>query len=340
MMNDYPFSALVGQEQLRAALVLAGVNPALGGVLLRGDKGTGKAVATRGLAGILPEIDVVPGSAYNCAPSGWRCPVAQQRAADGELVGHRRQPPVVELPLGASREQLLGRLDPAAARRYGLAALQPGVLARANRGILFIDRAHLWPDALLEAILEIHRTGVNRIHEEGEEVEHPCQFLLVASLDTEDGDLRPHFLDRFAVSASVEGIKDSSLRAEIVRRCLAHERDPEGFCRQYAGEQSRLAEQVRSARELLPEVTFSSEMLELAVNISTSVESPGHRADMALLKTACTLAALEGLTEVGPPEIQSAASLVLPHRMRAEGRLDDPRLAEAFRRDYFAPKGS
>jgi len=337
-MNEYPFTAIVGQEQLKAALVLAAVNPSLGGVLLRGDKGTGKAVATRGLAGILPEIDVVPGSAFNCAPTGWRCPVAQQRAAEGELVGHRRRPPVVELPLGVTREQLLGRLDPTAARRYGLAALQPGVLSRAHRGILFIDRAHLFPDALLEAILEIQRTGVNRVYEQGEEVEHPCRFLLVASLDTEDGDLRPHFLDRFAVSASVEGIRDPSLRSEVVRRCLAQERDPESFSRQFAGEETRLAEQVRSARELLPEVTFAPEILELAVNIATSVDSPGHRADVALLKAACALAALEGLTEVGPPEIQSAASLVLPHRMRT-GRLDEPRLAEAFKRDYFTPTG-
>ncbi len=337
-MSDFPFTAIVGQEQLKAALVLAGVNPALGGVLLRGDKGTAKSIAARGLAGILPEIDVVPGSSFNCGPSGWRCPVAQQRAAEGELVGLRRRPPVVEVPFGASREELLGRLDPAAASRYGLAALQPGLLARAHRGVLFVDRVHLLSEPILEAILEIQRLGVNRIHEQGEEVYHPCEFLLVAALDTEEGDLRSHFLDRFAVSISVEAIREPGLRAEIVRRSLSHERDSEALARQFAGEETRLAEQVRSARELLPEVTFSEEILELAVTISTSVESPGHRADVALLKAACALAALEGLTEVGPPEIQSAASLVLPHRMRS-GRHDDPRLAEAFKRDYFTPTG-
>jgi magnesium chelatase subunit D len=312
---DYPFAALVGQEQLKTALLLNAVQPSIGGVLIRGEKGTAKSTAARGLAALLPPLRVVPGCPFNCAPEAlWvECPhcgaLAPRPVAEVPA-------PFVDLPLGATEDRVLGTLDLEKVLREGRRAFQPGLLAAAHRGILYIDEVNLLPDHLVDVLLDSAALGVSTVQREGVAVTHPARFLLVGTMNPEEGDLRPQLLDRFGLVVAVAGPREPAVRAEVVRRRLDFEADPVSFVGRWSVEQTVLRERIVTARARLPQVVLADELLTLITQLCCAFEVDGLRADIALHKAARTLAALEGRLCVGVEDIRTAAELVLPHRQR------------------------
>lgn len=333
----YPFTAIVGQEEMKTALILNVINPRIGGVLLRGEKGTGKSLAVRALADLLPEIEVVAGCPFNCDPADPRdmCDSCSSRVAAGEKLSVvRRHVSVVELPVGATEDRVLGTLDIERAIKTGEKHFEPGLLAMANRNILYIDEVNLLDDHLVDVLLDAAAMGVNYVEREGISFKHPARFVLVGTMNPEEGELRPQLLDRFALSVEVKGIKDPKARAEIVRRRIAFENDPEGFIAKYQDEQEALRKRIVEAQRLLPEVKLSNEMLDLITRVCLDFEVDGHRADITIYKTACTLAAFKGRREVIEEDILEAAKLALPHRRRRrpfeEPRIERQQLLEAM----------
>src|SRR5580704_295311 len=312
---DFPLAALVGQEQLKSALLLCAVNPGIGGVLIRGDKGSAKSTAARGLAGVMPPIERVVGCAYNCAPGepAASCEVCSGVASSVETTAV----PFVNLPLGASEDRVLGSLDFERALKDGRKAFQPGLLASAHRGILYIDEVNLLPDHLVDVLLDAAAMGINRVQREGLSIQHPARIALVGTMNQEEGELRPQLLDRFGMMVEVRAPQEPRLRAEIVRRRLAWEADPEGFGRSWASQQAALLEQVLRAQALLPKVTIAEGLLLLISELCCSQGVTSLRADLVMNKAARALAALEGRTSVEPDDLSQAAMLVLPHRRRA-----------------------
>ncbi|MEM0216081.1 MAG: putative cobaltochelatase [Candidatus Bathyarchaeia archaeon] len=315
----YPFTAIVGQERMKTALILNVINPKIGGVLLRGEKGTGKSLAVRALADLLPEIEVVANCPFNCDPFDPKemCDGCSSRFASGEkLPAIKRRVSVVELPVGATEDRLIGTLDIERAIKTGEKHFEPGLLAEANRNILYIDEVNLLDDHLVDVLLDAAAMGVNYVEREGISFSHPAKFVLVGTMNPEEGELRPQLLDRFALSVEVKGIRDPKERAEIVKRRIAFENDPEGFIAQYQDEQEKLRKRIIEAQKLLPRVKVDDEMLDLITQICLDFGVDGHRADITIYKTACTLAAFNGRTEVIEDDIKAAAELALPHRRR------------------------
>jgi magnesium chelatase subunit D len=313
---DFPLAALVGQEQLKSALLLCAVNPGIGGVLIRGDKGSAKSTAARGLAGVMAPIERVVGCAYNCAPGepAASCEVCSGVASSVETTSV----PFVNLPLGASEDRVLGSLDFERALKDGRKAFQPGLLASAHRGILYIDEVNLLPDHLVDVLLDAAAMGINRVQREGLSVQHPARIALVGTMNQEEGELRPQLLDRFGMMVEVRAPQEPRLRAEIVRRRLAWEADPAGFSRSWASQQAALLEQVLRAQALLPKVTIAEGLFLLISELCCSQGVTSLRADLVMNKAARALAALQGRTSVGPDDLSQAAMLVLPHRRRAK----------------------
>lgn len=313
---DFPLAALVGQEQLKSALLLCAVNPGIGGVLIRGDKGSAKSTAARGLAGVMAPIERVVGCAYNCAPGepAASCEVCSGVASSVETTSV----PFVNLPLGASEDRVLGSLDFERALKDGRKAFQPGLLASAHRGILYIDEVNLLPDHLVDVLLDAAAMGINRVQREGLSVQHPARIALVGTMNQEEGELRPQLLDRFGMMVEVRAPQEPRLRAEIVRRRLAWEADPEGFGRSWESQQADLLERVLRAQALLPKVTIAEGLLLLISELCCSQGVTSLRADLVMNKAARALAALEGRTSVEPDDLAQAAMLVLPHRRRAK----------------------
>ncbi|HWW79999.1 MAG TPA: magnesium chelatase subunit D family protein, partial [Steroidobacteraceae bacterium] len=313
---DFPLAALVGQEQLKSALLLCAVNPGIGGVLIRGDKGSAKSTAARGLAGVMAPIERVVGCAYNCAPGepAASCEVCSGVASSVETTAV----PFVNLPLGASEDRVLGSLDFERALKDGRKAFQPGLLASAHRGILYIDEVNLLPDHLVDVLLDAAAMGINRVQREGLSVQHPARIALVGTMNQEEGELRPQLLDRFGMMVEVRAPQEPRLRTEIVRRRLAWEADPEGFSRRWESQQAALLEQVLRAQALLPKVTIAEGLLLLISELCCSQGVTSLRADLVMNKAARALAALEGRTSVEPDDLSQAAMLVLPHRRRAK----------------------
>lgn len=315
----YPFTAIVGQERMKTALILNVINPKIGGVLLRGEKGTGKSLAVRALADLLPEIEVVANCPFNCDPFDPKemCDGCSGRFASGEkLPAVKRRVSVVELPVGATEDRLIGTLDIERAIKTGEKCFEPGLLAEANRNILYIDEVNLLDDHLVDVLLDAAAMGVNYVEREGISFSHPARFVFVGTMNPEEGELRPQLLDRFALSVEVKGIRDPKERAEIVKRRIAFENDPEGFIAQYQDEQEKLRKRIIEAQKLLPRVKVDDEMLDLITQICLEFGVDGHRADITIYKTACTLAAFNGRTEVIEDDIKAAAELALPHRRR------------------------
>jgi magnesium chelatase subunit D len=313
---DFPLAALVGQEQLKSALLLCAVNPGIGGVLIRGDKGSAKSTAARGLAGVMAPIERVVGCAYNCAPGepSPGCEVCNAVASSVQTT----PVPFVNLPLGASEDRVIGSLDFERALKDGRKAFQPGLLASAHRGILYIDEVNLLPDHLVDVLLDAAAMGINRVQREGLSVQHPARIALVGTMNQEEGELRPQLLDRFGMMVEVRAPQEPRLRAEIVRRRLAWEVDPEGFGRAWSDQQVALREQVLRAQALLPKVTISEGLLLLISELCCSQGVTSLRADLVMNKAARALAALDGRTSVEPDDLSQAAMLVLPHRRRAK----------------------
>jgi magnesium chelatase subunit D len=313
---DFPLAALVGQEQLKSALLLCAVNPGIGGVLIRGDKGSAKSTAARGLAGVMAPIERVVGCAYNCAPGE---PSASCEVCNGAATSVETTPvPFVNLPLGASEDRVLGSLDFERALKDGRKAFQPGLLASAHRGILYIDEVNLLPDHLVDVLLDAAAMGINRVQREGLSVQHSARIALVGTMNQEEGELRPQLLDRFGMMVEVRAPQEPRLRAEIVRRRLGWEADPEGFGRAWNDQQVALRDQVLRAQGLLPKVTVADGLLLLISELCCSQGVTSLRADLVMNKAARALAALHGRTSVEPDDLSQAAMLVLPHRRRAK----------------------
>ena len=311
----FPFTALVGQERMKRALVLNAVNPKLGGVLIRGEKGTAKSTAVRGLASLLPEITAVSDCPYACDPDdhGAACESCTERP--DPPVG-KRKVPLVELPVGATEDRVVGTLDLERAIQEGTRRFEPGLLAAANRGILYIDEVNLLNDHLVDVLLDAAAMGVNYVEREGVSVQHPAQFILVGTMNPEEGDLRPQLLDRFALAVEVEGLEDAVARAEVVRRRIAFESDPTGCLADWR--QEELAERLRiqRAQELLGEVRLDDRMLRLITQLCVDFQVDGLRADIVMYKTAITLAAYAGRRVVDEGDVRDAAELALLHRRR------------------------
>ncbi len=309
----FPFSAIVGQPQLKNALLLCAVDTTLGGVLIRGDKGTAKSTAARALTAVLPPVERIAGCAFNCLPGqpAEHCAVCQ---SDAKAIS--ANVPFVTLPLGATEDRVLGTLDLQRALKGEKNALQPGLLAAAHRGILYIDEVNLLPDHLVDVLLDVAAMGVNSVQREGLSVSHPARFTLIGTMNLEEGDLRPQLLDRFGLMVEVVAPRDKKLRADVVRRRLAYEADPLAYAAQWNDEQDVLRARIAAAQTLLPQVVLSDALLDLISHLCCEFEVASLRADIVMHKTARAFAALDGRLQVTPDDVRAAAELVLPHRRR------------------------
>jgi Mg-chelatase subunit ChlI len=314
----YPFAAIVGQEKMKRALILNAINPSIGGVLIRGQKGTAKSTAVRGLAEILPGIEVVTGCRFGCDPGDgeslcWEC---FERLKGGVLPTEVRAMRVVDLPVGATEDRVVGSLDMERALRGGERAFEAGVLAEANRGILYVDEINLLDDYVVDALLDAAAMGMNTVEREGVSVSHPASFIIVGSMNPEEGELRPQLLDRIALQVEVEGISDIEQRVEIIERRNRFASDPAKFREEFDVENRRLATRIIAAKKALAKVSCGrGELLKIA-RISVEFGVDGHRADIMIEGAARTNAAFEGRVRVEAADIVAAAEMVLPHRMR------------------------
>jgi magnesium chelatase subunit D len=315
----FPFTAIVGQEPMKRALVLNAIYPAIGGVLIAGEKGTAKSTAVRALATLLPEIAVVADCPYSCDPDKPEdsCPLCRERRRRGEILpATRRRVRMVELPVGATEDRLLGTLDLEAALQDGTCRFEPGLLAAAHRGILYVDEVNLLPDHLVDALLDVAASGVNVVEREGISFAHPARFILVGTMNPEEGELRPQFLDRFGITAEVLTLRDPTLRYEVVRRRLAFERDPERFRRDWAACEQEEAQRIQRAAALLPEVQLDEVLARSIAELCASAGVDGLRGDLVIHKAAMALATYAGRTRVTEEDVQEAAVLALAHRRR------------------------
>ena len=315
----YPFSAIAGQETLKEALLLNVVNPGIGGVLVRGEKGTAKSTAVRALAAILPEMSVVKGCPCNCDPetADNLCPLCRDElAAKGELTKEKRRVRVTELPVGASEDRVVGSLDMEAALASGRRRFEHGLLASANRGILYVDEVNLLEDHIVDVLLDAAAMGVNTVEREGLSWSHPARFTLVGTMNPEEGELRPQLLDRFGLCVHVRGMAEPEQRMTVMKRRMDFERDPAEFCATWQEQDHKLADRIMQARRLLPLVRADEACMRRVVEHAIAAQVDGHRADIVMLKTASTLAALDGRADVACEDVDKAASLALPHRMR------------------------
>ncbi len=318
----YPFTAIVGQGRMRLALELNAVNPAIGGVLIRGEKGTAKSTAVRALAMLLPEIEVVGGCHYSCEPPRGDaeprlCIDCTERLAAGEKLPTRhRRMRVVELPINASEDRVVGSIDIESAIKTGTKRFEPGVLAEANRNILYVDEVNLLDDHLVDVLLDAAAMGVNIVEREGVSVWHPARFILVGTMNPEEGELRPQLLDRFGLCVDVTGIRDVKDRVEIIERREAWEEDPEAFSAGYAKAETEQAKRIATAIQRLPEVEVPRSILEAIAQLSVTLAVDGHRSDLVARKAAQALAALRGIATVTQAEVDEVIDMVLAHRVK------------------------
>jgi Mg-chelatase subunit ChlI len=329
----YPFSAIVGQEKLKTALLLCAVDPSIGGVLISGHKGTGKTTAVRALARILPPIEAVRDCPYHCPADNpaMMCDECLQK------LDHNRPPatskrsmPLVELPLSATEDRVAGTLQVEHALTTGRRKFEPGLMAAANRGILYVDEVNLLDDHLVDILLDAAATGISIVEREGISYTHPAGFMLVGTMNPEEGDLRPQFLDRFGLSLSVSSLTDTGMRQAVARRRIAFDRNPEGFVDLWVESQALLTRQVVHARAALGQVKVPAQMVGLAVDLSTRAKTQGHRSDIVMIKTATALAAMLESAEVKSSHMAEAARLVLPHRMTTAGLATPESLQETL----------
>lgn len=317
--NIYPFTAIVGQERMKLALILNLVNPSLGGVLIRGEKGTAKSTAVRSLADLMPKRKQIAGCRFSCDPenSDAACDLCQQKIEGKEpmeIVETKMR--VIDLPISATEDRVVGTLDIEEAIKKGEKKFEPGILAEANRNILYVDEINLLDDHVVDILLDSAAMGVNFIEREGISFAHPAKFTLVGTMNPEEGDLRPQLIDRFGLAVDVVGESTTAQRAEVVRRRLSFEKNPEAFKASYGAEQERLVKRIVSATQLLPTVTFADKLLETAARLSLEFGVDGHRADIVMIKTAMTLAAYHLRSAATVDDLKEAAGYVLPHRMR------------------------
>ncbi|MFI8532465.1 putative cobaltochelatase [Streptomyces aquilus] len=325
MTTPFPFTAVVGQDDLRLALLLNAVSPAVGGVLVRGEKGTAKSTAVRALSALLPAVDVVAGCRFSCDPArpDPGCPDGPHEPGPGTSRPSR----MVELPVGASEDRLVGALDIERALAEGVKAFEPGLLADAHRGILYVDEVNLLHDHLVDLLLDAAAMGASYVEREGVSVRHASKFLLVGTMNPEEGELRPQLLDRFGLTVEVAASREPDQRVEVVRRRLAYDDDPAGFAARWADEETAVRQRVVAARELLPSVRLGDGALRQIAATCAAFEVDGMRADIVMARTATALAAWAGRTDVLAEDVRQAALLALPHRRR-RNPFDAPGLDE------------
>ena len=311
----FPFSAIVGQTEMKQALLIAAVDPSIGGVLAFGDRGSGKSTAVRALAALLPPIVVRRGCPYHCAPGEEAC-AGDCDAATAATV--EIPTPVVDLPLGATEDRVVGALDLEKALTRGEKAFEPGLLARAHRGFLYIDEVNLLEDHLVDLLLDVAASGENVVEREGLSVRHPARFVLVGSGNPEEGELRPQLLDRFGLSVEVSTPEGLQERIEVVRRRDAFERDRKGFVADWADEEAALRERILTGRERLGTVEASDAALEKAARLCIALKADGLRGELTLLRAARALAAFEGDAAVGDAHLRTVAPAALRHRLRRD----------------------
>ncbi|HVP94272.1 MAG TPA: AAA family ATPase, partial [Methanoregulaceae archaeon] len=290
----YPFSAIVGQEQMKKALLLNAINPRIGGVLIKGEKGTAKSTAARALAHLLPNRKVVEGCIFGCDPADRKgmCLDCQKKYPD--LISSTAKMRVVELPISATEDKVVGSLDIEHALKKGEKKFEPGILAEANRNILYVDEVNLLNDHIVDVLLDAAAMGMNFIEREGVSYIHPSAFILIGTMNPEEGELRPQLLDRFGLCVDIEGIHDAETRVEVIRRRQRYENDPDGFLHEWQGKEQELRERIVIAQQLLPDVTVSDDMLKIIAQICIDMAVDGHRADITMMKTAATIAAYNG----------------------------------------------
>ena len=315
MATPFPFSAIVGQDEMKLAILVAAVDPGVGGVLVFGDRGTGKSTAVRALAALLPPMKAVAGCPYQRDP-------AREPGGGKGLKTVTVPVPVVDLPLGATEDRVVGALDLERALSQGVKAFEPGLLARANRGFLYIDEVNLLEDHLVDLLIDVAASGENVVEREGLSVRHPARFVLVGSGNPEEGELRPQLLDRFGLSVEVRTPQDLPTRVEVVKRRDAYERDPAGFTERWQGEDERLRRRLVAARRRLADTAVSDAALERAARLCMALGTDGLRGELTLVRAARALAALDGVREVGDAQLQRIAAPALRHRLR-RNPLDD-----------------
>lgn len=333
-MRPYPFSAVVGMQDLRLALVLSAISPAIGGVLVRGEKGTAKSTMVRALAGLLPGVDVVDGCRFSCDPLSPdpHCPDGPH--ADG-APGQRRAARLVELPVGAAEDRVVGSLNLERALGEGVTDYQPGLLAGAHRGLLYVDEVNLLHDHLVDTLLDAAAMGRATVEREGVSVSHAARFVLIGTMNPEEGELRPQLLDRFGLTVEVTSSREPGQRVEVVRRRLAYESDADGFAAGYADADTELAADIEAAQRLLPSVVLTDDALLQIAEVCAAFEVDGMRADIVTARTAIAHAAWSRRDHVSTEDVRVAARLALPHRRRrnpfdAPG-IDDEQLEQVLR---------
>ncbi len=340
MTTVFPFTAIVGQERMKRALILNAIHPQIGGVLIRGERGTAKSTAARALAALLPEIQVVADCPFGCdpdQPATW-CTQCQERHAVSDALDHtQRRTRFVNLPVSATEDRVVGTLDIERAIQKGERHFEPGVLAAANRGVLYVDEVNLLDDHVVDLLLDAAAMGVNVVEREGISFSHPARFILIGTMNPEEGDLRPQLLDRFALCVDIQGIRNPAARVAIIEHNLAYESDPEGFHEEWLPQEVSLSERIARARRLLPRVEYTQSDLAAIATMMSELGVDGHRADLVVLKTSRAHAAFEGRVRLNDRDILLAAELALPHRLKrhplqeteiATGDLSE-RLAEA-----------
>jgi magnesium chelatase subunit I len=323
MTRVFPFSAIVGQEELKLALQIAAVDPSVGGVLAFGDRGTGKSTAIRALADLLPKMRAVKQCPYGCAPTKpaglcAACDFDPKAAANGELKQQQVPVPVVDLPLGATEDRVVGALDLERALAHGEKAFEPGLLARAHRGFLYIDEVNLLEDHLVDLLLDVAASGENVVEREGLSVRHPARFVLVGSGNPEEGELRPQLLDRFGLSVEVRTPTDVKTRVEVIRRRDEFESDPDAFYDRWKRRDGTVRRAISRARERLDQVALADETLERISTLCLKLGTDGLRGELTMMRAARAFAALEGDAQVTDAHLRHIAPSALRHRLRRD----------------------
>ena len=315
----YPFTAIVGQERMRRALILNAINPRIGGVLIRGERGTAKSTAARALAALLPDVDVVVDCRFGCdpkLPTSWCTECRERQILGGDLPVETHPTNFVDLPVSATEDRVVGTLDIERAIKEGERHFEPGILASANRGLLYIDEVNLLDDHVVDVLLDSAALGMNIVEREGISFSHPSRYILVGTMNPEEGDLRPQLLDRFALSVQIRGLQDPKDRVAIMERNLEFENDSETFRENWLDRERLLSKEIEAARNLVTTVTYDKRDLLAIAALTSSMQVDGHRADLVILKAARAHAAYEGRTKINQRDIALAAELALPHRLR------------------------